>query len=165
MGTPALQQEIGALEEPMGGSPPGPPMGPQGPAPMGPPEPEVTTFQIGDSVDLTDEEKTALRNLRDTITEPDNEIREKMTPIWQMYENYWRGIQDVIYDVDSQSFLSAAGVLKSAGGLPYPTGAPIFAGAVNVSNSVVGVGDSVGVGVVEGVTVSVGVNVGVSVGV
>ena len=114
---PPDAMEMEAPQGPMGGPPPGPPMGPQGPAPMGPPEPEVTTFQIGDSVDLTDEEKTALRNLRDTITEPDNEIREKMTPIWQMYENYWRGIQDVIYDVDSQSFLSAAGVLKSAGEL------------------------------------------------
>ncbi len=104
------------VEEPMGGPPPGPPMGPpQGP--QGPPEPEVTTFQIGNSVELTDEEKTALRCIRDTITEPDDEIREKMTPIWQMYENYWRGIQDVVYDTDSQSFLSAAGVLKSAGEL------------------------------------------------
>jgi len=97
-----------------------PPLGldPEMGIPSQPPtEPPVKQFGIGESVELTDEEKTALKYIRDTITRPDDEIRERMTPVWQMYENYWRGLQDVIYDSVSQSFLSASGVLKSAGEL------------------------------------------------
>ena len=104
-----------AVEEqglPFGGAAPSPQPTAEPPA-----EPEAQVMELGQSVELTSEEKDALKYVFETITRPDDEIREKMVPIWQMYENYWRGIQDVIYDTESQSFLSASGVLQSAGEL------------------------------------------------
>lgn len=109
-----MEQEQG------GGMPPGmPPPEMMGGVP--PPEqnviPPKPTLDPGQAIDLTDEEKTALHTILVTITKPDDDIREKMVPIWQMYENYWRGLQDVIYDPDSREFRSATGVIRAAGEL------------------------------------------------
>src|SRR3990172_9173559 len=87
---------------------------PQMPSPVPSMNPTVNKVEIGSSIVLTDEEKKALKYIFQTITRPDDDIREKMVPIWQMYENYWRGLQDVVYDSQSHAFLSAAGVLKQA---------------------------------------------------
>jgi len=79
--------------------------------------PPTATTAIGQAINLTDEEKTALKTILTTITKPDDDIREKMVPIWQMYENYWRGLQDVVYDPDLREFRSATGVIRAAGEL------------------------------------------------
>lgn len=73
--------------------------------------------ETGQQIDLTDDQKKDLRYVFDTITKPDDDIREKMVPIWQMYENYWRGLQDIVYDPDLREFRTASGVVKSAGEL------------------------------------------------
>lgn len=81
-----------------------------------PPQAKVEP-ETGQTVDLTDEQKDALKYIFQTITKPDDDIREKMVPIWQMYENYWRGLQDVIYDSQLKQFRTASGVVKAAGEL------------------------------------------------
>jgi hypothetical protein len=68
-------------------------------------------------IDLTDEEKAELRNVFTTITRPDDDVREKMVPIWQKYEYYWRGLQDVVYDKTAKEYRSADGVIRAAGEL------------------------------------------------
>jgi len=107
-----------AMMEEEGGLPP-PDMLPPGMPP--PPDQSIVPPEIikdpGQAVNLTDEEKTALRYIFQTITKPDDDIREKMVPIWQMYENYWRGLQDVVYDPDLREFRSATGVIRAAGEL------------------------------------------------
>ena len=89
----------------------------EGPPSLPLPPPPVEKVEIGTSIDLTDDEKTALKLVFDRVTDPDDSTRERMVPIWQMYENYWRGLQDVIWDESSSAFVSAAGVLKQAGEL------------------------------------------------
>jgi hypothetical protein len=90
---------------------------------VAPPVPPVESTPIeaqpetGQQIDLTQEQKDALRTVFETITRPDDDIREKMVPIWQMYENYWRGLQDVIYDSETREFRTAAGVVRAAGEL------------------------------------------------
>jgi hypothetical protein len=79
--------------------------------------PPVEDVPIGSQIELSDDEKTALKYIRDEAPRPDEQTRLRMTPIWQMYENYWRGLQDVIWSEENQAFLSAAGVLKRAGEL------------------------------------------------
>ena len=128
-----LEQEQGASPEMMGGAPPPgmpppemmggpqgmmPPGGPAGPPPgPSPNDNPQPTIEAGQSIDLTDEEKAGLKYIFETITKPDDDIRIRMTPVWQMYENYWRGLQDVIYDSDEREFRSAAGVIRAAGEL------------------------------------------------
>lgn len=71
--------------------------------------------EVSQTIDLSDEEKDALKYIYVTAPKPDDDIRERMVPIWQMYENYWRGLQDLIYDADHREFRSAEGVVRSAG--------------------------------------------------
>ena len=85
------------------------------------PSPEEETPElldpVGDSFvsqDLSDELKEALWNLYVELTRPDDEIREQMVPLWQMYEHYWRGIQDIVYDKNEGAYRSASGLVKSA---------------------------------------------------
>lgn len=80
-----------------------------------PETPETQKLAIGSTAEeLTDDEKTALLYIYQRLTQPDDEVRQRLVPVWQMYENYWRGLQDVVYDPGTQTFLTAAGVLKQA---------------------------------------------------
>lgn len=78
--------------------------------------PEATQ-EPGQAISLTDDEKAALRHIFTMMPQPDDNIRQKMVPLWQLYEYYWRGLQNLIYDPDSGNFRDAAGVVKAAGEL------------------------------------------------
>jgi len=111
-----LPPEAAILDEPPMEEPPPEQIPPGTPLESNEGTPPPTEKQpIGVSTDLTEEEKDALKYVLDTITVPDDEIREKMVPIWQMYENYWRGLQDLIYDTERGAFVSPNGVIKAAG--------------------------------------------------
>ena len=87
------------------------------PLPQPPAEPPLDKMDIGSTVVLSEDEKKALKYIRDEAPRTDEQTRMRMTPVWQMYENYWRGLQDAIWDSEHNAFVSAAGVLKRAGEL------------------------------------------------
>ncbi len=116
MGYPPTDADVGLADAAEMESVPPQFMEPDAAQPAMPP-PEMEELGVGSQIELTDEEKDALKYIRDEAPRPDEQTRLRMTPIWQMYENYWRGLQDVIWSEENQAFVSAAGVLKRAGEL------------------------------------------------
>ncbi len=107
-----IDQEIEtAMMEDEGGLVP-----PQSPLPASPIIPEAPPApEVSDPIEITDEIKDALFYLFTTLPKEDDEVRAKMVPIWEIYEYYWRGIQDVLYDKNSNSVVSSTDILRKAG--------------------------------------------------
>ncbi len=83
--------------------------------PADPMPPQASTSEVSDTVEITEEVQEALLYLFDNLPKEDDEVRARMTPIWEIYEYYWRGIQDVLYDKNSNQIVSSVDVLRRAG--------------------------------------------------